>query len=319
MKKFFTLFAVYVLSLLMLLISCGNAFTETASDDVDSFRAESSGTSETSISKAVEEKADVIYDVNDYKKLGIEDNNEYIEFIRAFLSKDTEELERICFLKKGTYDALKTLEFGKYSISWLEKGASPLVFKFTVLSSGLDTLPPGEYSYYLDNLDGMTMSPVEETELTVLQENIRKWLVVNGDCLYKNYKLLNAEEQRLFNFRVTYFLLWQYGDLTLEQMQQYALELFGMKNFQPHESAGELVDGKYTILGRGGSIWKYDFTGERKEKDKTYVTVQFYTDSSGLIKSKTVEYEMQEKNGKWAFIGSKVIADSPYEPYHSSI
>lgn len=333
MKKVFVFFIAFIFCASIIFVSCGENMQKSGSEKTPadlaeetsetestaaSNSAESPNKTESSISGIPDEPAEVIYDVNDYGKLGIEENDGNIQFIRAFLNKDTEKLEQFCNLKKGMYDDLKTLELGKYSISRYE-GSSTLIFNFTVLSSKLETLPAGEYSYYVEyGVDSMEMTPVNQVQLTTLQENIRKWLV-ESDYLYKDFSTLNEDEKTQFRFRVTYFLLWQYGDMTLEELQHYAFELFHMENFQPHESAGMLVDGKYTLLGRGGNVWRYDFAGERKENDKTFVTVQFYADACGFIKSHLIEYEMQEKDGKWAFISSKITAESPYEPYHSGV
>jgi len=124
------------------------------------------------------------------------------------------------------------LEFGKYSISSFEGNSSGLVFKFTVLSSELDTLPPGEYSYYVgQGADTWEMTPARTQNHTEPQKTLEKWLMVSGDYLYRNYSSLSKDEQTRYRYYITYYLLWQYGDLTLEELQQYALELSRLRTF----------------------------------------------------------------------------------------
>lgn len=330
MKKLSAVFLAFILCA-AILISCNEDARDTgsrtsaagtANDTPSQETSEESAPSvessapENSLADTSNELIKTIFDINDFEKLGLEKNSGEEQFIRAFLSKDTETLEQLCNLETGIYDELKTLEFGKYSISSFEGNSSGLVFKFTVLSSELDTLPPGEYSYYVgQGADTWEMTPARTQNHTEPQKTLEKWLMVSGDYLYRNYSSLSKDEQTRYRYYITYYLLWQYGDLTLEELQQYALELFSIKNFQPYESVTMLVDGKYRLMGHGAIVWRYSFVGERKENEKTFVTIQYYADPSELIKSHKVECEMQEKDGEWAFIGSRVLEESPYEPY----
>ncbi len=292
---------------------------EAEASQAASVSSDSSGASESSEPETSGEISVTIYDVKDYKKLDLNDFEEYeFEVIKAFLCKDTKVLEKYLLPKEGAFDSFKTIEFGNYAIT---KDAGSLYFTFTVRSSGVDTLPPGEYSYYVDSL-GCWLKPLkkEEITLTPAQQELSIWFGTCGFYTFDDYNTLNEEKQRLFQLDVCDYLLCRYGDLTLEEIQKYALDLFGLEDLQPQEGGVILYnDGKYSIGGHGGEVWSKKFLGERKENDKTFVTVQFYADVSGFIKSCLIEYEMQEKDGNWAFLGSKVIEESQYQPFRYSV
>lgn len=197
---------------------------------------------------------------------------------------------------------------------------SPLILKFQIVSSDVETLPPGEYSYYFEMCIYWYMRPVnrEVSKSTTAQKELLKWFGTGGGYLIGDFKTMDAENRKKFRYMVSDYLLCVYGDMTLEEMQKYALDLFNIENFQPDENVALFNDGKYTLGGHGGTSWSIDFISERKENDKTYVTVQYYADSACFIKSYQIEFELQEKDGKWAFLGSKTLNDAPYKPYTMS-
>ncbi|HAN20320.1 MAG: hypothetical protein A2Y15_08390 [Clostridiales bacterium GWF2_36_10] len=249
-----------------------------------------------------------ITDIKDFDKLGLYYGKEDLSYllIKAFLDKDTTELEKLCDLEKGVFDAYKSLEIGEYTIT---KGEYEIItFKFEIISSGLDTMPVGEYTFIPQITGGFTAN-VNIPE-TPIEKDISRYInmlgidVINYDEVndqYKNQYLISVYEYLVIN-----------GPLTLEQIQNYALKLFGIKDFQP-DGLGDYIDGLYYILGHGGSYTFYDIVSEIKENEMTKVTVQYYADSAKTIKSHTYIYELKEIEGRWAFLSSTKTIEAPYK------
>lgn len=255
-----------------------------------------------------------ITDIKDFKEVGLKEDDPRYLYIKAFLEKDTDTLEKICCVKKGVYDSYKTLEIGEYFVSVKNE---IVYFSFDIISSGLDTLPVGEYDYEVNMIldSEVVIVPVNHLykDSTSAQIELAHWLGISIVYQFYDYENLDSKCAEYYCKNITDYLLCRYGDMTLEKIQEYALKIFNIKDFEP-KGPITYKNGVYSAGGHGGRIWAIDYIEEKEEDDITYLTVQYYADFSRTIKSHIVKYKMKNIDGIWAFLGCDITNMSAYEP-----
>jgi hypothetical protein len=213
----------------------------------------------------------VITDIKDYKKLGFDEEDPRIEYLIAFINKDIEKLEQVADVEKGVYESYKSLKLGDYSISANKKednGYGKIIFSFEVKESNVELLPVGKYTYEVAFDWGAFIAPLDYkfADLTPEEQAAMRLFVLNynfSDYDMKSIKNLTEEAGR-----ITEYLAFTFGESTEDQIKQYALELFGIKDFKPQ---GYIVDGLYTILPRGGTHWEHSVVSTEKRDRKSVV------------------------------------------------
>lgn len=257
-----------------------------------------------------------INDINDFKKLELDEYvyELYYQLIKTFIEKDTDKLEELSGLEKGVFDSYKTIQIGKYTIS--KDKNDTIIFSFEIISSKLDTMPTGQYSYIVDCANNCFF-PLNYNliKFTPAEEKLIFWIEMCG-VEFLNYEDLNESDKKIFLAKVSEYLIGN-EPLTLEQMQNYALKLFNINDFVP--TGVELIDGLYHSLPHGGNSISYDVISQTEENGITTITVQYYADVAKTIKSHTYEYKMKEIEGKWAFLESKILYKSEFKPFSYGI
>ncbi|PKM62612.1 MAG: hypothetical protein CVU97_04460 [Firmicutes bacterium HGW-Firmicutes-21] len=254
-----------------------------------------------------------ITDISDYEELGLTSDDGRYLFIKAFIEGDTSALEDICGLISGTYDGYKAISIGDYSVFVKDYD---VFFSFEITSSELDTLPVGKYTYIVEMDIAIYMRPIkrEMPILTPTQTELMKYFTCGYYYEIVDYTTIDSSDKDRYLFGITGYILVTYDNITLEQMQDFALKIFGITDFYPGSNA-LLIDGVYTIAGYGGSLLGYEFLDETTEKDLTTITIQFYADLGKTIKSHIIEYKMTKNEDIWVFLSSDIIYKAKYKPY----
>lgn len=309
--------------------------------DISDSITESKSDSEPSSSEPENDTVTEISNIKDWEKLGLSpDENWYFEYIQAFLNKDTQTLEDMSDTPRGAYDIYKTLEFGDYKITatlnpnheTLYGFGHHIFLKINIVSSDAEYLPEGEYSFKIENgvssghfiQDGNGNYNPESAPDTPVQLSLYNWLNTCGSYMFYDYDSLSGEELIWYSLDIMDYLLCTYAKIesewTLEKVQEYVKKYFGIDGFIPvtqYMVAEE--SGLYYIEGHGGEIWAYKYINETEENGIIKLTVQFFADASKTVKSHTVEYTMQALDNGIKFIGSKIMYESQYAPYHRSV
>lgn len=286
----------------------------------------------------------IITDINDWEKLelGYYDRSaEYFEWYRdyilAFLTNDTAKLEEktgLSHRSSGAYDIYNTLEFGKYKITAAPDPMNDhlrfIYFYVEIISSGVALLPAGNYLFYIQQgmIPGHFNQSVEHLSTlprnqiaTPAQAALNKWL---GRCINLTFYNHDDSDRALpwYAYDITDYIFMATetgftGGLTFEQIQEYALKYFGIDDFIPPD--GYLWEGLYYLSARGGEIRFYEFLDETEENGITTLTVKFFADPSRTVQSHIIEYKMQALDVGYKLIGSEIIYESQFMPWHTSV
>ena len=281
------------------------------------------------------EVPDKITDINDWDKFGF--GNYYSwhhEYIRAFLNKDTTVLELMANIPEGAYYSYKTLEFGAYTITkvenqnelWATGFGSYIYLNIDIISSGVEFLPAGYYSFRI--AEGISSGHFNTAEdyrrpapQTPAQTALDRWFAGCINYIIYDYGVSDSDLNEWYKYNLIEYLPvlvpGHEDGFTFEEVQEYVKKFFGIDNFIPPERM--LWEGKYMMGAHGGEIWYYRFLGETVTDGITSVTIQFFADASKTIKSHTVEYKLEPLDGGYKFYGSKIIDESLYEPWHTSV
>lgn len=276
------------------------------------------------------EQTNTIADINDWEKLGLSPEDSRYSYIYAFLNKDTETLEELSGLSwvgtTGAYDIYKTLEFGAYTISNIEY----VILNINIVSSGVEYLSAGDYSFYVaDGVYAMDFINLADNDgygttaaQTPAQEAFNRWL---GSCnyIFYDYGSLSGDLLERYTHDILEYILGSFpepdGGWTLDKVQEYAKKYLDIDNFMPSDNSLG-ADGKtYFVGAHGGDLWFYKFLDETTENGITTLRIQWFADTAKTVKSHTIEYTMQVIDGGYKFIGSKVVYESPYKPWHMGV
>lgn len=251
-------------------------------------------------------------------------NDVRLRYLRAFLSKDTKELEELCFCKEGMYESYKTLEISKWiaSVENDKYGNEIISFSFSLSDSKVDGLPAkdgnGNVIFYnfniIDGIAGVSLYNPNEKAITQTAEKALNSLI--GSHIITDIPKSDEMSDAL-RWNLTCYICSQIckeGSKTLEEMKEYAQKCFGIEDFVPDNC--HMSDGLYTDVGHGGArqyfeIVKHEYISE----DRTEITVRYFADASKTIFSHSYVYAMYVNDGDWCFISSKRVNDSQYEPF----
>lgn len=276
---------------------------------------ETTETTETTESASV----DAITSLADWDKLNAD--GAYSDDMRAFFGR---------FLGENTTGIAEfdTVQISDYRIARLEpeEGSSigTLSFTFTVDSSGLDTLPPGQYETMVEELRDLTMTflgddprhaayPAAEEGCDSCSETYYALLT---SCYVWNYPAYGAWNEENYSWLPINYIVDRYGDgsrMAEDTFADLAERLFGFP---------QSLVGKFSTAEADGSRWVYSgslgggfyavLAAHRIETDGRHVlTVQYFADDNHFVPSVRVEYAFGTDG---EIYGTTVVGDSPYEP-----
>lgn len=265
----------------------------------------------------------MIYDINDWEKLGLSKNDERYKYLNAFITGDTTTLAEFAGLPTEAYDEYKTVKLGEYTITLEDNPYSSekdVVININVLSSDIYYYSVGQHSFIIrDDFDTHLHNPELENswEYTKAQAVLNLWFNCTGYYDLTDYLSGDPQEWTEWHrHEILDYLQLVFGEnieWTLEAVQDYAEKYLGVVGLVPPE---DLLTGDGTYDGMGHGLYSiyYRYIDEVIEGGLIIITVQFYADYANTIESHTVIYRMQEIDGGYKILDSNVIFKSPYEP-----
>lgn len=285
-----------------------------------------------------------ITDIEYWERLGYPKDDVIYMYINAFLKGDTSTLEELAWILAGAYDEYKTIKLDKnYSVTKEidETGSERIDFNFTVIESGVEYFPIGEYSMRVsDGPLGVGMYNKNQQYNEIIKgsatDAVNNWLTFGFAYLLPDYENLSDEEKTWFNTSTAEYIFYSFAEevgneqnldryiseggydwnnkWTIEMLQEYVEKYFGIENFpaDAYPMNGGIYD--MSMMAHGLHSWCMKYLEETTENDITTVTVQFFVDASCTIKSHTVEYKLQYLDGGYKFLSSTVVYEAVYEP-----
>ena len=214
-----------------------------------------------------------------------------------------------------TFSELATVQIADYTIRCAENA---LYFDFTVAASGLDTLPPGNYrTEVLENF-GMMLRFLEDDPTADEDfpcEDCRGLIsdfVMFEHCWnFPDYGTWGTREPENF-------IVWHYADsveMTLADYAATAERVLGIPADRARDEGFSYInkDGVAAVSGgMSGFHAAYRFVGHSVTDGVHSTTVQYFADSSCLIKSHLVEYRI---GAGGELLGTTVQSRAAYEPW----
>lgn len=255
---------------------------------------------------ATEPAGIVIHDIRDWDALQL--TGDYSEEAYAFIG----QFLGVC---APAFPELATLQIADYTIRSAE---NELYFDFTVTASGLDTLPPGDYrTEVLENF-GMMLRFLEDDPTADEDfpcEDCRGLIsdfVMFEHCWnFPDYGTWGTREPENF-------IVWHYADsveMTLADYAATAERVLGIPADRARDEGFSYInkDGVAVVSGgMSGFHAAYRFVGHSVTDGVHSTTVQYFADSSCLIKSHLVEYRI---GADGELLGTTVQSRAVYEPW----
>lgn len=247
----------------------------------------------------------VIHDIRDWDTLQLTgDCSEEYAFIGQFLG--------VC---EPTFSELATVQIADYTIRYAENA---LYFDFTVAASGLDTLPPGDYrTEVLENF-GMMLRFLEDDPTADedfpcedCRGLISDFAMFEHCWNFPDYGTWGTREPENF-------IVWHYADSVEMTLADYAATAERVLGIPADRARGEDFsyinkDGVAVVSGgMSGFHAAYRFVGHSVTDGVHSTTVQYFADSSCLIKSHLVEYRI---GAGGELLGTTVQSRAAYEPW----
>lgn len=231
-----------------------------------------------------------------------------LNFLRNFIENDSEFLE-FNSVKVSEYEIIRDPEaYDYYS----------LAFNFTVTESALDTLPVGSYRTIVEDrvdcyikFEGTSPLVRETVPASEATDAVRTWIASALRWELPQYG--KATDPTLY----LNYIVRRYGEngiMPYSDFEKILSEKAGITATKEDFSHFLLVENEnlYIIEGGIGGNTSYAFVADGAAHGFTSVTVQFFADCNGFIRSYKVEYRIGD-NGE--LLGSTVIEKSPYKPY----
>ena len=253
-----------------------------------------------------------INDIEDIEHLGLTKEDERYLLIKAFLNGDTAVMEEKGCLEKGVLDDYKTLKIGAYTI--YPRDDYTVIFSFDIIESGLDTMPVGEHTVLVESPYDTYFTTYNKIydEASAAQYALFEWDVFYKICDYSDPASLTGEQKEDYISSLTEYVLWSKSEFTLDEFQEYAYKISGLKDIIPSDDY--LCDGLYSVHRCGGIMYSYEVIDEKTENGITTVTIQFYADWAETIKSHVIEYKLKQIDEDLIFLSSDYVYESDHEP-----
>ncbi len=258
--------------------------------------------------------------VEELDSWGLPENNRELQFIRAFVSGDIDTLEELAGVKKGMYEAYRTMKIDAW-VAYTEKdkyGQDVIYFCFypSKVNTEILTFTPMVWNGCFTVRNGMSGIYLE-------RENER-YYTKGGPAeaaymLFSNVYFQDLSKVGSADFNLTCHIVHQFDrPISLSEFQAYALEHFGIENFMPDGHSRE--DGMLIQTGHGGTYQAVKMLYDGRFNDEYFAMAQYYADVSMTVKSHTYNYYMkQNSDGEWIFTRCEEVSHAEYEPYRQTM
>ncbi len=256
-------------------------------------------------------------------------NKYFYDVIRAFTEGDIDEFSKLTDTPAEVYESLKSIRIGDYKtyIEYIPAKNDPNsvqkypAIEFEVTESDCETFPVGKHilvynSTYVTvlthkkNVEWLTAMPEDETNTVSAKEYI------SDMCSDKEFWVYNAGEYLVEKIIIRMDTAFGHSEdgYTAKEICDYAEKYLGIKaeeiDFE-HSAIGK-QNGKYFILGHGGSSSAEDFISEEIIDGITVVTVRSYADHSKLVQSRLVEFHLKLIDGEYSPVKAVILEDSEF-------
>ncbi len=267
---------------------------------------------------------DTVDALDELSLLGISETDARYKYIEAFTTGDTVTLEEVCGVTPGMYDEYRKMKVEKW-VAYLETtetGHNYLHFSFKVTGSSFfenNTMIDG---YIVsEGLNGVYLHPHYDSHVRGLVDasNSQEFLISFLQSASVQDIPTTDDMDDITRWLLTCFLTNRidFGDydrppITLETMQKYAYDYFGIEGFTPHKT--HKIDGGYGEVGHGGHGQAFRVISHKQNDNIVTMQVQFYADASKTVKSDLWEYVFEEDLVP-CLVSCTKLDDAEYEPY----
>lgn len=288
----------------LLLAGCAQTPTETPEVTTET-TTETTPDTFASASPATDPAEIAIHDIRDWDALQLTgDYSEEYAFIGQFLG-----------VSAPTFPELAAVQISDYTIRTAENA---LYFDFTVAAPGLDTLPPGDYrTEVLENFGVMLRfledDPTADEDFPCedCRGLISDFVMFEHCWNFPDYGTWGTREPENF-------IVWHYADgveMTLADYAATAERVLGIPADRARDEGFSYInkDGVAAVSGgMSGFHAAYRFVGHSVTDGVHSTAVQYFADSSCLIKSHLVEYRI---GAGGELLGTTVQSRAVYEPW----
>jgi len=288
----------------------------------------------TVLSFKVQEIAGPVYPLWEDINMSESDWNEFsdkhfYDVIRAFTEGDIDEFSKLTGTPAEVYESLKSIRIGEYKtyIEYIPAKNDPNsvqkypAIEFEVTESNCETFPVGKHTLVYNstyvtvlthkkNIEWLTAMPDDENDTVSAKEYI------SDMCNDREFWVFKAGEYLVERIIIRMNTAFGYSEdgYTAKEICDYAEKYLGIKakdiDFE-HSAIGK-QNGKYFILGHGGSASAEDFVSEEIIDGITVVTVRSYADHSKLVQSRLVEFHLKLIDGEYSPVKAVILEDSEF-------
>ncbi len=241
-----------------------------------------------------------------------------LKFAQALVRGDTSRLEELSGVESGMYDELSDIVFGRHLIKLDYTTPEPKLILWVNIIEGLDgMLSSGIHCYTIEfGLFGIRMTDELNAEAEKRGNSAEVIRLLLNSSYYQDIPTSDEmdDDHRWCLTEYIMFCLSDSGkdDFTLDELQAYAKNYFGIENFTP--SSRNELDGLYRILPHGGITQCGDIVSVNENGDYSEVTVQYYSDYNYLAKSDVYLYRLKKIDGRWGIVSSERISEGRFKP-----
>lgn len=234
-----------------------------------------------------------IYDISDYARLGIYEDNWLFKMAKAIIENDVHALEGKNFLEKGTLSDWEGMVISEYEII-RDNPTSPyldfLTLNITIAESNVERYPAGKYVVTLSEGPGLTIDikPASEvgteyvlTEaaqwLAPLAEHFGGFVTANEDSATHSLTDLYLYHTRVVGSEPSY-----------EEFVRFSEDCFGIEIMSGDVSRAEIE----SHGGHGYGTSLCEISGGIPEDGVCHVTVTYFADPMKSVIATVDEYEL---------------------------
>lgn len=249
------------------------------------------------------DEAAVIYDVNDYAKLGIRDDDWLFCTARAIIENDVPELEYRLLLESGVLSDWEGMEISDYSITNRDVNSQfidGLEIYLNITESRVERYPAGEYSVRI--VDGLgtrvEFTPLDGDIDEVSYSDAAEWLYTYASRYGGS---MPPEEQVITNYSYAHMLVDFYlysnefdsARISWDGFREFCRVHFGIEVTEDHVSVADVE----SHGGHGGGGVCCEIVDELSASGIHFITVNYYADPMKSKVAYTHVFTVVENDG----------------------
>ena len=255
-----------------------------------------------------------------------------LELVASLLDRDTEAFARHCGVPTEVYAGLESLVFGEVKLMYIDIPAAndPTqvrtfpAMELPVVESGVDFLPVGTHRIIFEEGMYLVFHILTDNEYIWHSDYIGETStpseiyvdMVGSDIDFEPISAENKRQWGLCEFiilRLSEMNGIPYGEFSADEIKGYSEKYLGVDGDTLRFETLYNNNGKYQILGHGGSSFVRDFIGTEVRGDTTVVTVQFWADYARRVQSRLVEFHLTDLDGEFVPHKTIVLEDSDFK------